>query len=173
VTPDEVHDKAAAEWVVSCTTPWYLRWSVLLGGVAAGALFLLIGVGASVDLPFLPTSLFRFLWGYLPLASVLVIFGVGFAQSRLRDYLLCRSGEVLLYGNRVVILKDLPARQSVARVVTWAELSAYEDASPEFVQLYTQDEAKPLPTLTIPTPTEQDRVMVLELLDHAGVARRS
>jgi hypothetical protein len=66
----------------------------------------------------------------------------------------------------------MPAKKTAANVVPWNEIVGYEDDSADFVQLYRKGERKAISTMTIPTPTEVDRVAALRLLDQQMIPRR-
>ena len=93
-----------------------------------------------------------------------IVFFVANAADRSRA--LARCGRVEFRELGVFLTK---AEEKAG--VRWAEIAGFTDASSDFVQLLTTKRTFPAHLLTVPTPTEKDRVAVLELLDRHGLRR--
>jgi hypothetical protein len=105
----------------------------------------------------------------------LPVFGWGFALFVLLPLgtflglraIEARSGRVTFREDVIEIEKGRSKR-----TLRWSSVSAYRARSAAFVQLHASGARFSLPGLAVPTPTEDDRARVIDLLDARGIPRK-
>jgi hypothetical protein len=112
-------------------------------------------------------------WDSMRLAVPIALLVLGLVLLRLtRRYFVCRSGTATFYEDRVAFRKRVRGQTRFTEAtVAWSELGGYRDGSSDYIQLVRKGESFASPLLAIPTPSEDDRVKVLALLDARGLAR--
>jgi|SRR5581483_8188940 len=145
------------------------RWFTIavLEGVWPTAAGLALGLALFIETVRKPTGV-SIVDDWLVFAPVggLVLIGVVvplLAASWLRS----RSGEARLSADRGI---ELTLGEVAWRSYAWEELADFDDASPEFVRLWTRRPR--VETFTVPTPDEATRARVLGLLVERGLRRR-
>lgn len=142
-------------WVTGCL----VRWAALgCGPVAVGA-----------ALRNAPQSLGPFLaWSWsAPILLFAWIVGFLAVEGFLRRHIGARTGRVEFYAEFVL----LQGRLILPEAYDWKDVRGFDDGSSDYVTLLLRRDAR-LPTdVDVPTPTEKDRVAVLDLLVRRGIPR--
>lgn len=113
---------------------------------------------------------------YAPALLVLVFCGSIVLATAValaaRHFGLSRTARVLFYEDRILVLR--PGEDcDRGTTIAWTDLAGYGDGSADYVRLRTTGALGGLRSLrlSVPTPTEEERVAVLALLDRRGVPR--
>ncbi|MEZ0227644.1 MAG: hypothetical protein ACAI25_03410 [Planctomycetota bacterium] len=161
VAPEEVRSRPLT---VTGAHSWSTGRGVLLVWVlAGGGALVLTATGEAPWLPLLPR----------PLVGLGILLGSTFGAV-LTSFLVvrrskARAGHVVFHERWIVFL-----RAAETTTVGFDEIQGFRDGDADFVELVRKPGVSAsiaFPRLTVPTPTEKDRVAVLAVLDARGIRR--
>jgi hypothetical protein len=97
---------------------------------------------------------------------VATVISYRFIRRWLRNFTSSRIGRVEFFGDAIHFF-----RGDHATALLWRDVAGFDDGSGDFVRLVRQGGGKGSDAFTIPTPSEELRLRVLQLLDERGVPR--
>jgi hypothetical protein len=103
-------------------------------------------------------------------ACILGIVAILAIDVPLQRWELARYARTEVYDDALIIMR--PGRKHARIEVAFSEITSYSDASAEKIELGVDQPSVPRAYLAIPTPSEDGRTKLLELLDTKGIRRQ-